>query len=157
MNTLSDRIWTHVMSTSCGTASPNDWIHNEQVWFSGYKPYWNNQMTPLCMKAPPDMIVVDVMLTLCCIVRQIAGNHSEQVWVLGYKPHGSKQTRDIFMNTLPDIVCIDVVTISCGIGPKMIGSTMKRWGYNPNWNNQMSIYKYPNRHGLQTSLYLWIA
>ena len=81
------------------------------------------------MKAPTDMIVVDVMLTLSCIAREIDGSHNEQVWVLGYKPHGSKQTRDIFMNTLPDMVCIDVGTISYGIGPKMIGSTMKRWEF----------------------------
>ena len=43
-------------------------------------------MTPIFMKALPDIIAIDVMGTLFDMDRQIDCIHSQQVWVSGYKP-----------------------------------------------------------------------
>ena len=42
-----------------------DCIRSQQVRVAGYKLQWNIQMTPIFMKALPDMIAIDVMRTLC--------------------------------------------------------------------------------------------
>ena len=50
MKALPDSITTDVMRPFCSIDRQIDCIHIQQVWFSGYKPQWNNQMTPIFMK-----------------------------------------------------------------------------------------------------------
>ena len=45
-------------------APQNDWIQSRQVWVSGHKRYWNDEMTSMFINTPPDMICIDVMSTL---------------------------------------------------------------------------------------------
>ena len=50
MNTSADTIYIDVMRTLCSTNRQIDCIHSQQVWVSGYKPQWNNEMTLIFMK-----------------------------------------------------------------------------------------------------------
>ena len=51
MKALPDIIAIDVMRTLCSIDRQIDWIHSQQVWVAGYKPHWNNQMTPIFMKS----------------------------------------------------------------------------------------------------------
>ena len=59
-----------VMWTLSSIVPQNDWTLSEQVWVSGEKTHWNNQMTPLIMNTLPDMISIDVTSTLHGISHQ---------------------------------------------------------------------------------------
>ena len=90
-------ITINVVRTLCSIDRQIDCIHSQQVWVSGYKPQWNNQMIYIFMKALPDLIAIDVTRTLCDVDRQIDWIHSQQVWVSGYKPQRNNQMTPIFM------------------------------------------------------------
>ena len=47
-------------------------------------------MTPIFIKALPDMIAIDAIWTLCIMDRQIDCIRSQQVWVSGYKLQWNK-------------------------------------------------------------------
>ena len=93
----------------CCIADHRYWVHSKQVRVSGYKPYWNDQMTPILINALSDMICIGVIATLCCIAPHRYWVHSKQVWVSGYKPYWGDQMTPILMNTLSDMICIDVI------------------------------------------------
>ena len=94
-------------------------------------------MTPIFIKALPDMIAIDVMRTLCSIDRQIGCIHSQQVWVSEYKPHSNNQITLIFINTSADTICINVMRTLCSIDGQIdCIRSQQVWvsGYKPQWN-----------------------
>ena len=103
-------------------------------------------MTPIFIKALPDMIAIDVIWSLCIMDRQIVCIHSQQVWVAGYKPQWNIQMTPIFMKALPDMIAIDVMRTLCSIDLRLIASTVSRYDFQD--INRTGIIKW--------RLYLWI-
>ena len=88
MNILSDMICIDVIRTSCCITAHRYWVHRKQVWVSGYKHYWNHQMTPILMNTLSDMICIYAITTSYCILAHWCLVHSKQVWVSGYIING---------------------------------------------------------------------
>ena len=52
------------------------WVHRKQVWVSGHKPDWDDQMTSILMKTLSDISCINIFATLCFIAilgPQVAG------------------------------------------------------------------------------------
>ena len=117
----------------------NDWTHSRQVWVSGYKRYWNNEMMAIYINTLPDMICIDVIWTLRGMPPKMIG-YGQQVWVSGYKRYWDNGMTAIFINTLPGIICIEVMSALRGMPLKMIGYSQQVWvsAYKRYWNIQMT-------------------
>ena len=92
-------------------------------------------MTPIFMKALPDMIAIAVMQTLCIIDRHIDCIQSQKVWVSGYKPQWYNQITPIFMKELPDMRTL------CSIDHQMdCIHSQQVWvsGFKPQWYNKIT-------------------
>ena len=125
------------MSTWYDSVPPNDWIHNEQVWVSGYKPNWNNRTRPMFMNTLPDMSGINETSILCGIAPQNDWIHNEQVWVSRKKhPEINKWRLFYEYTTRYGLHCR-----LCGIAPHNDWTHRKQvWvsGYKPLWNNRMT-------------------
>ena len=86
-----------VMRTLCSIDRQIDYLHSQQVWVSGYKTRWNNQITPIFINTSAYTMCTHVMGTFCSIGLKIDWIHSQQVWVSGYKPQRNNQMSPIFM------------------------------------------------------------
>ena len=143
---ISYMICIDVIATLYCIAAHRYWVHRKQVWVSGYKLYWNDQVTPIFMNTLSDMICIDVIANLCYIATHRYWIHCKQVWVSGYKPYWNDQMTPILMNALSVIICIYVITIYVVLSLIGVGSTVNRYEFQD--INSMKVIKW--------RLYLWI-
>ena len=135
----------------CNVVAWTYWTHSEQVWVSGYKPQWNNQMTPIYVNTQLDMICIDVISTLFGIFPQNDWDHSVQVWVSGYELHWNSQVTStcLLMNTPPDMVGYDITWIDVALTLKIFGPTVSRYEFQIiNWVGIIRWHLYSWIHNL---------